>query len=125
MEPALFDVTLRNAWLAGPDGVGCEPAAADTLTGLEEIICDLLQPAKTTDAEKAAIPLNSWRRERSVEGVELSMSPIEAMVSLHSSRSANQISDKPSWYPPSPLSCNRLARYQIGSNEASLCRICC
>ena len=76
MLPVLFAETVRNAWLEGPEGVGCEPADADTLTGPDVIICDLLQPAKATDAENAANPLNNWRRERSYEGVEFCMAPI-------------------------------------------------
>ena len=57
--PVPFAATLSNACVTGPDGVGCELVPDCTLTGLAEIICDLLQPKKTLDIENAAIPLSS------------------------------------------------------------------
>ena len=94
------------------------------MIGLAEANCALLQPEKTTVAENAAIPLSSCRRESSMEGVELSIEPIGAMVSLYPSRSANKSHLKTIWYSLIPLSCNHLARYrngQIGDNVRRFC----
>ena len=63
MLPATLEDTLSEPEVTAPTGIGCVDAEEEEEVRAEaapdEIIWDLLHPARATDAEKAARPLRS------------------------------------------------------------------
>jgi len=83
-------------------------AAACGLAALADMVRALLQPEAKTVAENAAMPFSNWRRVGREGGEIVSIALVEAMVSLHTISSTNQLLLNTSWYPLTPLSCNHL-----------------